>query len=62
MSVKLIMVSQLINMMKVNYQSYDNDKKGKYNAVADKELFKSTNWFFDLGINGHFCHNTDYFI
>jgi hypothetical protein len=30
--------------------------------VADKRLFKSTNWFFDLKANSHFCHNTDYFI
>jgi hypothetical protein len=30
--------------------------------VADKGLFKSTNWFLDSGANGHFCHNTDYFI
>jgi hypothetical protein len=30
--------------------------------VADKGLFKSTNWFLDLGANGYFCYNTDYFI
>jgi hypothetical protein len=59
--VKPIMVSQLINMMKVDYQSHDNDKE-ECNAVADKGLFKSTNWFFDSGANGHFYHNTDYFI
>jgi hypothetical protein len=32
-------IPQLINMIKVDH---DNDKK-EYNAVADKELFKSTN-------------------
>jgi hypothetical protein len=40
--VKLIMVPQSINMMKVDYQSHDNDKE-ECNAVADKGLFKSTN-------------------
>jgi hypothetical protein len=54
------MVSQLINMMKVDHQSHDD--KEECNAVVDKGLFKSTNWFFDLGANGHFCYNTDYFI
>jgi hypothetical protein len=58
MLAKLIILSQLINIMKVDY---DNDKE-EYNAVADKRLFKSANWFFDLGVNGHFCYNTDYFI
>jgi hypothetical protein len=47
--------------MKVDHQSHDDDKE-EYNAVADKGLFKSTNWFLDSGANGHFCHNTDYFI
>jgi hypothetical protein len=47
-------------MMKVDYQSHDD--KEEYNTVADKRLFKSTNWFLDSGANGHFCHNTDYFI
>ncbi len=47
--------------MKVDYQSYDDDKK-ECNTVADKGLFKSTNWFFDLEANNHFCYNTDYFI
>jgi hypothetical protein len=56
-----IMVSQLINMIKVDHQSHDNDKE-KCNAVADKGLFKSTNWFFDSGANSYFCYNTDYFI
>jgi hypothetical protein len=37
-----IMVLQLINMMKVDHQSHDDDKE-EYNAVADKGLFKSTN-------------------
>jgi hypothetical protein len=59
--VKPIIVSQLINMIKVDHQFYDNDKE-ECNTVADKRLFKSTNWFFNLGINGHFCHNTNYFI
>jgi hypothetical protein len=45
-------------MMKVDH---DNDKE-ECNAVADKGLFKSTNWFLNSGANGHFCHNTDYFI
>jgi hypothetical protein len=61
MPIKLIILSQLINMIKVDYQSYDNDKE-ECNAVADKRLFKSTNWFLNLGANGHFCYNTDYFI
>jgi hypothetical protein len=61
MPAKLIMVSQSINMMKVDHQSHDDDKE-ECNAVADKGLFKSTNWFLDLGVNGHFCYNTDYFI
>jgi hypothetical protein len=61
MPVKLFILPQSINMIKVDYQSHDNDKK-KYNAVADKRLFKSTNWFLNLGANSHFCHNTDYFI
>jgi hypothetical protein len=61
MPVKPIMIPQSINMMKVDYQSYDNDKE-ECNAVVDKGLFKSTNWFLDSGANGHFCHNTDYFI
>jgi hypothetical protein len=56
-----IIVPQLINMIKMDYQSHDNDKE-EYNAVADKGLFKSTNWFLDSGTNGHFCYNTDYFI
>jgi hypothetical protein len=56
-----IMVSQSINMIKVDHQSHDDDKE-ECNAVADKGLFKSTNWFFNLGANGHFCYNTDYFI
>jgi hypothetical protein len=56
-----IMVPQSINMMKVDHQSHDDDKE-KCNAVADKGLFKSTNWFFNSGANGYFCHNTDYFI
>jgi hypothetical protein len=56
-----IMVPQLINMMKVDHQSHDDDKE-KCNTVADIRLFKSTNWFLDLGANGHFCYNTDYFI
>jgi hypothetical protein len=60
MPVKPIILPQSINMMKVDHQSHDN--KEKCNAVADKGLFKSTNWFFDSGANGHFCHNTDYFI
>jgi hypothetical protein len=56
--VKPITLSQSINMIKVDH---DNDKE-ECNTVADKKLFKSTNWFLDLGTNGHFCHNTDYFI
>jgi hypothetical protein len=56
-----IMVPQSINMMKVDYQSHGNDKE-EYNAVTDKGLFKSTNWFLDSGANSHFCYNTDYFI
>jgi hypothetical protein len=55
------MVLQSINMIKVDHQSHDDDKE-KYNTVADKGLFKLTNWFLDSGANGHFCHNTDYFI
>jgi hypothetical protein len=51
-------IPQSINMMKVDH---DNDKE-ECNAVADKGLFKSTNWFLDSGVNGHFYHNTDYFI
>jgi hypothetical protein len=62
MPVKPIIVPQLINMIKVDHQSYNNDKKKECNVVADKGLFKSTNWFFDLGANGHFYYNTDYFI
>jgi hypothetical protein len=61
MPVKLIILSQLINMTKVNYQSHDDDKK-ECNTVADKRLFKSINWFLNLKANSHFCHNTDYFI
>jgi hypothetical protein len=61
MPIKPIILSQSINMIKVDHQSHDDDKE-EYNAVADKRLFKSTNWFLNLGINGHFCHNTDYFI
>jgi hypothetical protein len=38
--VKPIILSQLINMIKVDYQSHN---KEEYNAVVDKELFKSTN-------------------
>ena len=48
-------------MMKVDYQSHD-DSKEECNAVVDKGLFKSTNWFLDSGVNGHFYYNTDYFI
>jgi hypothetical protein len=59
--VKPIMVPQSINMMKVDHQSHDDDKE-ECNAVADKGLFKSTNWFLDSGVNSHFCHNTNYFI
>ena len=59
MPVKLIILPQSINMMKVDYQSHDEEE---CNAVADKGLFKSTNWFLDSGANSHFCHNTDYFI
>ena len=47
--------------MKVDHQSQDDDKE-KCNAVTDKELFKSTNQFLNLGANGHFYYNTDYFI
>jgi hypothetical protein len=61
MPVKPIMIPQSINIIKVYHQSHDNDKE-KCNAVTDKGLFKSTNWFLNLGANGHFCHNTDYFI
>jgi hypothetical protein len=57
--VKPIIPPQSINMMKVDH---DNDKKEKCNAVADKGLFKSTNWFLNSGANNHFCYNTDYFI
>jgi hypothetical protein len=60
MPVKPIILPQSINMMKVDHQSHDDKKE--CNAVADKGLFKSTNWFLDSGANGHFCHNTDYFI
>jgi hypothetical protein len=42
MPVKLIIVPQLINMIKVNHQSHDDDKE-EYNIVIDKGLFKSTN-------------------
>jgi hypothetical protein len=59
MPVKPIILPQSINIMKVDHQSYD---KKECNAVADKGLFKSTNWFLNLGANGHFCYNTDYFI
>ena len=45
----------------MDHQSYDNDKE-ECNVVADKGLFKSTNWFLDSGANDYFCHNTDYFI
>jgi hypothetical protein len=62
MPVKPIMVPQSINMIKVDHQSHDNDNKEKCNTVADKRLFKSTNWFLNLGANNHFYHNTDYFI
>jgi hypothetical protein len=41
MPIKLIMIPQLINMMKMDHQPHDNKKK--YNAVIDKGLFKSTN-------------------
>jgi hypothetical protein len=57
--VKPIIPLQSINMIKMDH---DNDKKEKCNAVADKGLFKSTNWFLNSGANGHFYHNTDYFI
>ena len=60
-SIKPIILPQLINIIKINHQSHDNGKK-EYNAVIDKELFKSTNWFLDSGANSHFYHNTDYFI
>jgi hypothetical protein len=46
--------------IKVDHQSHDD--KEECNAVADKGLFKLTNWFLDSGANSHFCHNTDYFI
>jgi hypothetical protein len=59
MPVKPIILSQSINMMKVDHQSHDEEE---CNAVADKGLFKSTNWFLDSGANSHFYHNTDYFI
>jgi hypothetical protein len=58
---QLIMVSQLINIMKVDHRSHDNDKE-ECNTVIDKGLFKSTNWFLNLKANDHFCYNTDYFI
>src|SRR5258708_13933823 len=61
MFVKPIILSQLINMMKVDHQSHDNSKE-ECNAVADKELFESKNWFLNSGANSHFCYNTDYFI
>jgi hypothetical protein len=61
MPVKPIILPQSINIMKVDHQSHDDDKE-KYNAVADKGLFKSTNWFLNSGANGHFYYNTDYFI
>jgi hypothetical protein len=61
MPVKPIILPQLINMIKVDYQSYDNDKK-EYNTVTNKGLFKSTNWFLNSEANDHFYHNTDYFI
>ena len=61
MPVKPIILSQSINMIKVDHQSHDNEKE-ECNAVTDKRLFKSTNWFLNLGANDHFCHNTDYFI
>jgi hypothetical protein len=48
-------------MIKVDHQSYDNDKED-YNVMTDKKLFKSTNWFFDSGVNNYFCHNINYFI
>jgi hypothetical protein len=51
-------IPQSINMMKVDH----DDDKEECNAVTDKGLFKSTNWFLDLGANGHFYYNTDYFI
>jgi hypothetical protein len=60
MPVKPITLPQSINMMKVDHQSHDDKKE--CNAVTDKGLFKSTNWFLDSEANGHFCHNTDYFI
>jgi hypothetical protein len=60
MPVKPIILPQSINMIKVDHQSHDNKKE--CNTVTDKELFKSTNWFLNSGANGHFCHNTDYFI
>jgi alpha-acetolactate decarboxylase len=60
MPAKPIILPQSINMIKVDHQSHDN--KEKCNAVANKGLFKSTNWFLNSGANGHFCHNTDYFI
>jgi hypothetical protein len=48
-------------MIKVDHQSYDNNKE-KCNAVADKKLFKSTNWFLNLGVNNYFYYNINYFI
>jgi hypothetical protein len=48
-------------MIKVDYQSHDNDKE-KCNAVADKRLFKSTNWFLNLRAKSHFYYNINYFI
>jgi hypothetical protein len=59
--VKPIIVPQSINIIKVDYQSHDDDKE-ECNAIADKRLFKSTNWFLNSGANSHFYHNTDYFI
>jgi cytidylate kinase len=60
MSVKPIILPQSINIMKVDYQSHDD--KEECNVVADKGLFKLTNWFLNSGANGHFYYNTDYFI
>jgi hypothetical protein len=57
--VKPIILLQSINIIKVDHQSHD---KEEYNAVADKRLFKLTNWFLNSGANGHFYYNTDYFI
>jgi hypothetical protein len=61
MPVKPIILPQSINMIKADHQSHDNDME-ECNAVADKELFKSTNWFLNSKANNHFYHNTDYFI